>query len=148
MTQDVLEERSLDKHVENQRVKSHLEALSLRLLNTFNTRDYDNPLLQHLSEKHLTKEEGTVVARTRQEFFNSMRDIVTRNPEMRAKVMYIACDVEEELNRATVWVTMETTGYVYDNLSREAIKVLHWRKREDAWECTFHDTIRGSGVLS
>lgn len=139
---------SLDDVVEQQHTSSYLESVSLRLLNTFNTRDYDNPLLQLLSEKHLTKEEGVVVARTRSEFVNSMRDLVTRNPGMSASFVYISCKVEEALDRATVWVTMETTGYVYDHICREAIKILNWRKQHERWECTYHDTIRGSGVLS
>ena len=125
-----------------------LESLSVEILNVFNLREYDSPVLQRLTEGHTIKDGGSLVASTRDEAIAYVRRRVEENPFACASFGYVSSNVSRNNDRARVWVTHRTTNMPFKDISCEAVKLLTWEVRDGKWMCIEHETIRGLGMCS
>ena len=128
-------------------VIEQLESLSAALLNLINSREYESPLLNHLSAAFITEFDGERVGSTRDEHIREMKAAVEQNPNLRTHIMNMSSSVNENKGFATVWATQRVTNYPDDVFERESIKMLIWERRSGQWICLKHVGLRGSGVM-
>ena len=107
------------------------EKLSHTLVETVNKRDYNNPILSHISS-HLHTKHEYFEAQSKAEFIETHRLITKLHADYDVRVINSVAEVDEYDGKAKIWLSLEVTGYP-KNVRREGISLLYWRVSRGEW---------------
>lgn len=115
-----------------------LVHLNKRLIHLMNERDYENPFFDILS--HVYVELHGLIGTGKEDFIYGYKTIADESPNLHAEVTNASATVEEDLNRGTVILYVDISGY--RNESMKAATILStWNRVDMRWSCVSYVPI-------
>lgn len=131
---------------------NRLQALSIKIMEVANARDYDNEIiLEYMSEDFrgimVSSYDAAMSSTSRAGFMDQLRMRVTEQPNYRFEAVSACAEVDEDQTKAVVWLTTRSIGFFVDELRAEGISKMDWRRRNGKWVCVKHTGMNGMGGI-
>ena len=121
-----------------------LGNLTTRLLESFNTHDFDPALLEHIGPELNDIQEQNPIVTTPEEHVAHMYNLMSVRPKRHVKTVNVSGFIDTRLGRATVYATSVMTGEV-DDFFRERVDEVNWIRRWGVWKVLRRVMLKGGG---
>jgi hypothetical protein len=139
--------------------RHHVESLARGIINDISACRYDGRYIQHLAPHFLSINVDMDETTSRDDFVDGIRksnDATHRRandlePFLRMQIVNSTSEMDRELRRATVWLTLSLGGLAlatFKGIEREGIIRMRWMRVKGArWICIRACAMRGPGLM-
>jgi hypothetical protein len=125
-----------------------LQQLSIIILHALNFRKPISATISRYLSPRFRSVLKTQSMSTVAGFVGRMRDTMPVVPKFRMEVLNTCADVDWIQDKARVWLTLRTSGLLFEDMGREHVSVVEWqrrKKRGGGWLVERISGIRGGG---